>query len=118
MYDEIIQKLADMFFVSVEYVQAHFWEYVLMYGKYHLVDNLGGMFCDMVMSCLCGGLLGLVFFYLFTGEDFPTKEQAIKIILPSIVIACVLVLIAYFAPYLIAPEMYSLEAVMRLMNGG
>jgi hypothetical protein len=114
MYNEIIQKLADMFFVSAEYVQVHFWEYVLMYGKYEFWSTLRApIFVAAFFSAF-------VIWVWFSYEDQFGDIDNITFKKIAIIVAGItaLIIVLYTLPYVMSPEMYSLKAVMRLTNNG
>lgn len=112
MYNDIIQKLADMFFISAEYVQAHFWEYVLMYGKYHFWKEFPLV---IVAAIFCTGLIMLG---LPLVSDIEDDKKLAKFAVFTLCAIIAITALMVSLPYIMSPEMYSLEAVMELINGG
>ena len=111
-----IQKLSEIFCVSVEYIQEHFMEYVLMYGRYDFWSKIGLLFLLAACAALAGGLFGTLCILMI--YDYPSTLDKChkKIIICCAVISTIVVVISWIAPYMASPEIYSIKAVLKLIN--
>lgn len=121
-----LQKLADLFCVSVDFIKEHAMEYIMMYGRYHLatntIDNV--LFAWGIISVIFG-IIGGIWFLVF-GVDAYDEEDAIEAKRKIKVFAkftaflmlgvAVLITICGVVPYLVSPEIYSIQAVYDLVN--
>lgn len=109
-----IEKLADIFNVSVGYIQENFQYYLLEYGKYVCTKE----------TLQTVGILGLIFvamsayvaIIIWCEYEVENMRKIIKYII--LIILFILIAITAFntLPYLISPEMYSIEAVSKLIG--
>ena len=106
-----IQKLSEIFCVSAEHLQEHLMEYVLMYGKYYMARDVLAV---LVIAIVIPATLLLAHCIL---EGEPT-ETFVRISLGIGLIVAIVGLIWNFVLWNVSPEIYSVDAVMGLINGG
>lgn len=110
--EEVIIKLAEIFCTTADFVQANFWEFVLEYGKYRFWSEFPWV---LFLSAAIAFLLALcVAFAMDEACIENTKIQ--KTVIVVFVVASATGIILASVPYIISPEMYSLEAVMQLVS--
>lgn len=103
-----IQKFSEIFCVSTEYIQEHFMEYVLEYGKYCFARNIIQIGIWTLIFSL-GMLLGIHFYETEIGD----VKKSIKII--AFLIPIILFLGCEIIPYFANPTIYSIEKIMELI---
>lgn len=141
----VLQKIADTFCVSVDYVRENLGHFVLEYGKYtmtvHVVHGVTTAFCWSLVLAILGIAFVLGTTYYYDDEHYETitvngkngeesYRKAVKngdwkkwiklcvwsgimlVLIPTAVTFCY-----YFVPYIISPEIYSLNAVVDLAKG-
>lgn len=120
----LIRQLAGYFDVSVKFLQEHFIEYVLEYGKYKLIDNIwtGFILCSVVtaiaISFFCFIFYMLVDDYYGYSRDeicfFDKHKKKIVIIIVSAFAFISLSPVVYhLTMYKVSPEMYSLKQIQQ-----
>lgn len=109
----ISSKLSEIFNVSVEFIENNLMEYVIKYGKYVMIKDviaLTGIYIFLIVPMLTF-LTGLFI-------DFFNNEKIFWIIWATILIMGLIFVISYnVLPYMISPEIYSIDAAMKLLRG-
>lgn len=123
---EMLEQLANFFGTSVQFVQKHFAEYLLGFGRYHLIDMCIGklipaagifLLSALVTYCICG--ISNANPSSLRGDDLISLNTLKKFIIAEFIIAIVVVgiLIAMeIAKYAVAPEIYSINAILEKLG--
>lgn len=116
----IIIKLAEYFDVSVKFLQAHFMEYVLEYGKYKLISN---MWTDLIFYIFIGAIISLFsvgILYWITEDDYSDNDffckHKKKIVIAAVGIfatVSIFPVIYNLTMYKVSPEIYSLKQIQQ-----
>lgn len=114
-----LQKLSEIFCVSVDAIKAHGMEYVMMYGKYHLAtstlqDTLASLIFSTLGVCFLWGVG-----YMLWSIDHDCESKKNWVISGSIVIGLIVLfsILSNVVPYIVSPEIYSIQAVLNLVKG-
>jgi hypothetical protein len=139
----VMQKIADTFCVSVDYVRDNLGHFVMEYGKYtmtvHVVHSVTTAFCWSLVIAIMGIVCVLGGAYYYDGEHYELVQgktdgesykkcvkngewkKWIKLCVWSglmlVLIPTAVVFCYNFVPYAISPEIYSLNAVVDLAKG-
>jgi len=117
--DKILKTIADTMGLSVDFVKSNAMEYVLQYGKYDLINNVGNTFS------LIGGIALIIALVsqLVVKCDYTSTESDIKSLNKftkwlCIITICILVSVIGFEvlKYCVSPQIYSIKAVMELIK--
>lgn len=115
---QISSKLSEIFNVSVEFIENNLMEYVIKYGKYVMIKDviaLTGIYIFLIVPML--SFLAGLFTDFFNFED-EKNEKIFWIIWATILIMGLIFVISYnVLPYIISPEIYSIDAAMKFLRG-
>ena len=103
-----IQKFSEIFCVSTEYIQEHFMEYVLQYGKYYLMKNTLEEVIAIVLCSICVQIAILIW-----ESERGEIKKSIKILV--FIIPIIVYLLAVMITYFANPTIYSIEKVIELL---
>jgi hypothetical protein len=116
-----LQKLSETFCVSVDYLRENAMHYILEYGQYCLAKDIiwwTGLWFT-IGFILCIGLWILELCMNADGELDADGRKAFSQVIFGIaiitIIAMITATISVSIPYLMSPEMYSIEQVMKLI---
>lgn len=133
-----LQKLSEIFCVSVDAIRENGMEYILMYGKYAWIQ-------DLISTLLWSGVLGgfvvvaLAALGVSSAEDLvevpnrdtlfgeafkkarrdaarPLQKKIIKGAIVLYIVQLIVMIVANSLPYWVCPEMYSIHAVVNLVS--
>jgi len=110
-----VERLAQLFNTSADFIQANFMEYVMMHGKYQAFEN--SLWVVGIMFGIALFFVSVLSFYAFLEGGFMeiAKIMATTLIIAFIVFSLV-AFITCILPYLVSPEIYSLKALMNLVR--
>lgn len=116
---QISSKLSEIFNVSVEFIENNLMEYVIKYGKYVMIKDviaLTGIYIFLVVPLFTfGAWLGIQTIGEFESEK---GEKRFWIIWAIMLALGLVLLISYnILPYMISPEIYSIDAAIKLLRG-
>ena len=119
-FTPMIQKLSELFGVSVDAIKEHGMEYVMAYGRYHVVNKtLHNVALISLLTALLVVTIELLIY--FEIEDFePTLSKKLFILcgIGIVLLVAIVVALLNVVPYLASPEIYSIQAVLDLVKGG
>lgn len=122
-----LQKLSEIFCISIDTIKSNGIQYILMYGKYEWIIN-------MIIAIVISGMISLFSIIVIclihyennrrTYDDepgMPTHNSILKNMYfkygTRVFIGIILFIIVIFSlPYLICPEVYSIKQVMQLIQ--
>ena len=113
MYKDIapaIQKLSELFCVSADFLKEHWMEYVMEYGKFAYANEMA---IFSLPAILMGVLTGMGVFSLLEGQN---EKKRLLISAVSGWMLARLLLLTVALPYIVSPEMYSIDAVLKLIG--
>ena len=119
-FTPMIQKLSELFGVSVDAIKEHGMEYVMAYGRYHVVNKT---LHNVVLISLLAALLVVTIeslIYLEIKDEEPTQSKKPFILcgIGIVLLAAIVVALLNVVPYLASPEIYSIQAVLNLIKDG
>lgn len=121
--EPMLQKLSEVFCVSVDTIRESGMEYILMYGRYYYITSIIN---KMLIMCILLSLVALLvcvgFLSTISQKDLDkiTEKKLNRITVVCCIISYFLLLAILFVcfslPYWLTPEMYSINAVIELMQ--
>lgn len=122
-----LQKLSEMFCVSMDLIKENAMEYIMMYGRYHLSLELVDTGWKIIWLLIIIGTLSTILIFTFATDSYGNMEsdklnRNKKVIIPIglllFIIISIYFIISTCLPYWISPEIYSIKSVLDLMNQG
>lgn len=119
-----IQKLSEIFCVSVDTIRENGMEYILMYGEYHWVTTT---IHNVLMSLLAWAICLVLIIFIAAcwiedtydeSEEKFRKTASIVFTFSLLVLLCGGAFLVSSIPYWVNPEMYSIKAVSELVGIG
>ena len=105
-----LQKLSEIFCVSVDAIRESGMQYILMYGKYHYINML---VCNLLLSATISVLIVFMIWAIVDKTPYVIKLKHIV----AMFVACMAICFSLLSlSYWVYPEMYSINAVMRLLQ--
>lgn len=112
-----LQKLSEIFCVSMDTIRLHGMEYILMYGQYECVNKtiqaVGYSFITLFIIFFVVIMIIMSEGSIADDEDF---KKVFKLAGIAIVVIELVIVMMMTITYFICPEMYSINAVMKLIN--
>lgn len=119
-----LQKLSEVFCVSVDTIRENGMEYILMYGEYHWVATT---IHNVLMSLLAWAICLVLIIFIAAcwiedtydeSEERFRKTASIVFTVSLLILLCGGAFLASSIPYWVSPEMYSIKAVAELAGIG
>ena len=119
-FTPMIQKLSELFGVSVDAIKEHGMEYVMAYGRYHVVDKTlhNVALISLLAALLVVAIEPLIYFEIKDEEPTQSKKPFILCGIGIVLLVAIVVALLNVVPYLVSPEIYSIQAVLDLVKGG
>jgi len=119
-FTPMIQKLSELFGVSVDAIKEHGMEYVMAYGRYHVVNQTLKDICviSFVTALIVAIIERLISLDMSDDDKVPSKKTFILFGIGIVLAVAVLCVLVNAVPYLVSPEIYSIQAVLDLVKGG
>lgn len=122
----MMEQLANFLGTSVQFVQEHFMEYLLGFGRYHLINTCIERLIAAVGMFLISALVTYGIVCVFNanpsslrGDDSISLNTLKKFLIAEFIIAIVVVVILIameLTKYAVAPEIYSISAVLEKLG--
>lgn len=117
----MLEKISEVFCVSIETVQQNGYEYLVKFGKYHLLDNCATIFA--ISFFIAFVLIAIAIFCYATYQDCNCEDIETKTIKKIIITGIALWLFVFACSQIIeaikfysCPEIYSINALMKLIK--
>lgn len=111
--DQIFVQISEILGIGIETIKNDGMKYILEYGKYSFANYF-------VLNVIIAFFVSIVVFValtLFLQEFVDASEKTIMLIICfSMLITFVVTLFLFCLPYIVSPEMYSLNQVIKLLK--
>ena len=115
---QISSKLSEIFNVSVEFIENNLMDHVIKYGKYVMIKDviaLTGIYIFLIVPMIT--FLAGLFTDSFNFYD-ENNEKRFWVVWTIILIMGLIFVISYnVIPYMMSPEIYGIDAAMKLLRG-
>lgn len=116
--DQLFVKIADALGVAVDQVQQNGIEYIMMYGKYQVVVESIDFFkfITAISAIIFIFILAVLGDYFFLDDNKQKVLKFIKYYICIYVIVLIFLIGSNVLPYIVSPEMYSIEKALELVR--
>ena len=118
-----LEKLSELFSVSVDYIQANLIDFVLRYGRYAMANEIIDGF--IVLGCIIVAIFLVVLFVCCAfvcpddeeeWSDFKaTMKRVGKLLLIAFLVIYIVICATTFLIYIVDPEIYSIKKFLDLV---
>ena len=117
----MLEKISEVFCVSIETVQQNGYEYLVKFGKYYLIDKMNSRFAISFLLAIVVVALAILCYTAY--QDCNCGDVEIKTIKKIIIVGVSLWLSVFACSQIIeaikfysCPEIYSINALMKLIK--
>lgn len=115
----VIQQLASFMGTTVETIQANAPYWLALYGRYHLISNLGMYLISGAFIAVLVGICGLLLLGILLEIDVVSAEVLTKHWKLFFIIGLIVLLsqtIIAIVQYCISPELFGLQALIKMIK--